>query len=222
MAEWAWGGSVEEYDEWLQSTHYGWLKAMKEEMKDVPMSGEEGKLRGDLLQDLHEGVQCLEEELGVTHRILDRRARLKHLAAAEEAGGVVLQTYTVPLQEVRADLSQWVEPLRSEYVSLTQTTKAVIPITLEDIKDDPGVEFAPGKLVATIKAPDGRRRARIVVCGNRVESLDQDSTSTQTTCGNREVKGTDLYAAGIDGCAVRTTLRSSAARGWTGFPTCTT
>ena len=104
---------------------------------------EDGQLQGRLLQELRQGVHALEQELEVTSRILNRRAQLKHLAAAEDGGGVVLQTYTVSLQDVRAELSKWVDPLKSEYVSLTQTTGAVKPTTMAALQGENNLEFAP-------------------------------------------------------------------------------
>ena len=71
-----------------------------------------------------------------------------------------------------------------------------------------------------MKSPDGRRRARIVVCGNRVEGMNQPQPEDQegevpaTESGNKS-KTFDVYAAGIDGMAVRAALRTAGARGWT-------
>ena len=153
---WPWGGSVENYEDWLQSTHYGWNKLMREEMKETPMNGDEGLRKGQLLQNVQNEVMALQHELDVTNRILNKKFHMKHLAAAEETGDVVLQTYTVPLQDVRANLPEWIEALKGEYTSLTKTTGAVTPIRLEDLGDEE-VEYAPAKLVATRKAPDGKR-----------------------------------------------------------------
>lgn len=49
---------------------------------------------------------------------------------------------------MKANLSEWRSALLSEYESLTVLTKAI------ELVDDTTVEYAPGKLVATIKAPD--------------------------------------------------------------------
>lgn len=58
-----------------------------------------------------------------------------------------------------------------------------------------------GKLVATRKAPLGRRRARIVACGNFVhgDPLDADS---------------DVAARGVDGIAIRLLVKLAAEREW--------
>ena len=39
------------------------------------------------------------------------------------------------------------------------------------IKD---MELAPSKLVATVKSPNGKRKARIVICGNLVTKAHED------------------------------------------------
>lgn len=65
-----------------------------------------------------------------------------------------------------------------------------------------GVQYAPGKLVATIKAPDEKKKARFVCCGNRLEpSLDQQDEQQVNNSSNFLNKGktVDTYAAGIDG-----------------------
>ena len=72
----------------------------------------------------------------------------------------VLQTYTVPLAQVRKDLKEWIPSLEYEVKSLERTTKAVRPVSVKDLCREPGYEemlVVPSKLVPTIKAPDGRK-----------------------------------------------------------------
>ena len=95
---WPWGGFVEKYEGWLQSTHYGWNKLMREEMEEIPMNGDKGLRKGQLFQNAQNEVMAFQQELDVTNRSLNKKFQIKHLAAAEETGDVVLQTYTVPLQ----------------------------------------------------------------------------------------------------------------------------
>eukprot|EP00435_Cladocopium_sp_Y103_P073998 s444_g46.t1 len=133
------------------------------------MEKEEGERQGKLLQELKGEMWVLEDELKKVGQALQHRAQLKHLAAAaSKDGGPVLQTYTVPLDEVRADLGAWHEALLSEYESLTKVTQDIEPINIGELTGNTSVEFALGKLVARIKAPDGRKKARFVCCGNRV------------------------------------------------------
>ena len=70
--------------------------------------------------------------LGEQHRMLEE-ARWSKIAAMNDETttrvgtfsrpSTVLQTYTVPLQQVRRDLEKWKEPLTDEYLSLTSNTK---------------------------------------------------------------------------------------------------
>ena len=76
------------------------------------------------------------------------------------------------------------------------------------------------KLVATIKAPDGKYKARIVVCGNRMEPSGnrQEDGADDSMFASKE-KTFDHYAAGIDGPTIRATLRHAGQRGWQGAVT---
>ena len=139
----------------------------------------------------------------------------------DEKGQAVLHTQTVSLSEVRKNLGEWREALLQEYRSLTEVNKAVKPVRREDIQQRFDVEFAPGKLVATIKAPSGKKKARIVVCGNLVEpSLQEQEEEGEgaSTHGTRS-KGYEHYASGIDGTVVRSVLRRASHCGWTGAAT---
>ena len=120
------------------------------------------------------------------HRVLEG-ARWSKIAAMndETTTGVgtfsrpstVLQTYTVPLQQVRRELGKWKEPLTDEYLSLTSNTKALRPTTTEALKLHPNyaeMEVAPAMVIPTVKAPFGKHRARMVICGNRVELADPE------------------------------------------------
>ena len=84
------------------------------------------------------------------------------------ASNSMLHTHTVSLSDVRKTLEEWREALLQEYRSLTEVTKAVRPVKRQDLQDRNELEFAPGKLVATIKAASGKKKAR-VACGNLVE-----------------------------------------------------
>ena len=124
----------------------------------------------------------------------------------------VLQTYAVPLQRVRQELAAWVPPMTDEYQSLIEGTRALSPTTMEELEKDPlfeAMEVAPGMLVPTIKAPHGKKRARIVVCGNRLEALDGSGAATP---GKEESQ--NLYAGGADGTTIRCLLRKAAAMSW--------
>ena len=130
----------------------------------------------------------------------------------------VLQTYNVPLQEVRANLAMWRPAILSEYESLTKITKAVRPVHRDTLKHRTDVEYAPGKLVTTVKAPHGKMKARLVVCGNMVEASVDAQTEDQEKEGLSEylnkTKSRDTYASGADAAAIRATLRHAGDHGW--------
>ena len=82
---------------------------------------------------------------------------------AEFTGGdveQVLQTYTVSSREVRSEVSKWLQPLRDELENL-MSTGTIKKVRQSDIlameKSGRPVEKIPGKLVATRKAPSGKR-----------------------------------------------------------------
>ena len=116
------------------------------------------------------GINQLEDDLVIMQ---DQENKNFHELAGLQGGdgeepAKVLQTYTVLLQEVRKDLEVWREAMMDEYRSLVKT-EVVKPIDECDLAAVPGIEdaeYAPGKLVTTIKAPTGRKRARAVICGN--------------------------------------------------------
>ena len=193
---WTLGGSVEDYEKVLQREHQGWTAALREESQRLPMDGDEGGRQGQLMKNLKVHVHILEEELDTVNKmVVEGEERTCLLAAlspknAEEAESdqfeasvepKILQTQTVPLNEVMANLPEWVEALRAEYTSLTDGTNAIKAVHKDTLRNRTDVEYAPGKLVATLK-PGNKKKARLVVCGNRVEvsadnQVDQDGSS---------------------------------------------
>ena len=206
---------MDDYEKMLQREHQGWSAALREESQRLPMDGDEGGRQGQLMKNLKVQVYVLEEELDLVNKMVTEGEERSCLLAAlnmKEMGEAegdqlevpgeqkVLQTQTVPLNEVMANLPEWVEALRAEYMSLTEGTNAIKPVHKDTLRHRTDVEYAPGKLVATVK-PGNRKKARLVVCGNRVEvsadnQVDQDGSSEYA---NRGRKGYDTYAGGVDG-----------------------
>ena len=109
--------------------------------------------------------------------------------------------------------------------SLEKTTRAVRPIQVQDLKEEPGYNemlVVPSKLVPTVKAPDGKKRSRIVLCGNLVEDtsarLQAHPRGHDAGGGDSGVKqpgkSFELYASGIDGSSLRCALRKAAQEQW--------
>ena len=84
----------------------------------------------------------------------------------------VLQTYTVAAKEVRAEADKWEAAIQEEIDSLLSTQGPIVRMSKQEVAvleaSGAAMEKIPGKMVATRKAPLGRRRARIVACGNFV------------------------------------------------------
>ena len=116
----------------------------------------------------------------------------------------VLQTFTVAAKEVRAEADKWKPAIKEEIDNLL-STNTIVKMSKEEVasleSSGMALEKIPGKLVATRKAPLGRRRARIVACGNFVhgDPLDADS---------------DVAAGGVDGIAIRLLVKLAAEHEW--------
>lgn len=134
-----------------------------------------------------------------------RRLEAEMTKVAEEEEGVFLQTRTVSLQEVRKSLPLWIPPLRTE-IDNFDNNKAIKRIDEEQVQEilasaherGERAELIPGMGVFTRKAGDGRRRARIVCCGNYMEPR----------------AGDEVYATGADSTQLRAILRIAALRNW--------
>ena len=135
----------------------------------------------------------LQAEVGWRQEI---ETKLQKLEAAVEME--VLQTRTVPLEEVRKDLQGWVEAFKKEVDMLT--AGPVTRLTREEYiklcQQGTPMETLPTKMVATVKPP-GRRKGRIVVCGNFADE-----------------KSTDTSIGGICSVALRGTVYAAAVNGW--------
>ena len=90
-----------------------------------------------------------------------------------------LQTRLVSTEEVKRNLAEWISPMKEEYDSLVQTTGTCHPLAQEEfdaVTQDPtaAVEVLPGKLVFSIKAKSGKKKARIVGCGNHQQGPSRE------------------------------------------------
>ena len=101
------------------------------------------------------------KETGEMEKVMEVKARIKALATPE-----VLQTRTVPLEEVKKDLEKWRAAFEKEYETLTSGPVEVLDRQQCQRLKDSGVEIEtlPMKAV-TVQKPD-KLKARFVVCGN--------------------------------------------------------
>ena len=112
-----------------------------------------------------------------------------------------LQTKIVSQAEVRRELPKWYDSIVDEHQSLVKKSEAVEELLdgeYNALIEDPSisVEVIPAKLVFNRK-PTGRRKTRIVGCGNFCEH----DSSTQKT---------DLFASGAGAESIRMMIRKCA------------
>ena len=116
-----------------------------------------------------------------------------------------LQTRTIGLNEVRKTLPLWIPPLKEE-IGNFDSNQAIQRVSEEEAlclvqeAEEKGqrAEIIPGMGVFTRKAGDGRRRARIVCCGNYMEAR----------------AGDEVYATGADSTQLRAMLRVASLQNW--------
>ena len=206
--------------EQLQQEHWMLKKFWQEELTKVAVGEEEGLDQGFMLEFLENQLTSQEDFL-TGCQWEEEEWRLSALDAGtggseegketQESPHAVLQTYTVPLSQVKRDMDAWRPALEKELNSLTNVTGAIRPIKIQDLPREPGyqeMETVPSKLVPTVKAPDGRLKARIVLCGNLLESKERKESDRKSG------KNFELYASGIDGIALRCSLKKAVEEGW--------
>ena len=105
--------------------------------------------------------------------------------------------HTVPLNQVRAALDNWMEALEKEVNQLLGGTLRPIPLTrARELERQGLLRLVPSKGVFTLKPPSikgkkVRRKFRLVLCGNYV---------------GRDNENFDLYAGGVSADTVRLAL----------------
>ena len=210
---------------------WGWKQHWSRSSRHLVSGEEEGRLQGCAMDYLEAVVAAYEEDLLQLHDYEERyqvaSMCLKSMPgevstmteAAPEGVHAVLQTYTVPLAQVRKDLDAWIPSLKKEMDSLLVTTKAVRSVKVSDLEKEPGYDemlVVPSKLVPTVKAPDGRKKSRIVLCGNLLEDTSKRTSPDpqDPQADKSSAKSFELYASGIDGASLRCALRKAAFENW--------
>eukprot|EP00913_Durusdinium_trenchii_P016583 g15588.t1 len=153
------------------------------------------------LDDENQKIETLVPDSWTACKKLETEA--KQVAGEDEE--LFLQTRTISLQEVRKSLALWIPSLRTE-IDNFDSNKAIKRITEEQTREimaeahrkGERAELIPGMGVFTRKAGDGRRRSRIVCCGNYMEPR----------------AGEEVYASGADSTQLRTMLRLASLRQW--------
>ena len=159
----------------------------------------------ELLTDVEHGIPGSETTLQHVKKEVGHLEASLRKASAEESDATyqeleeVLQTRTVPIQEVRQDMAAWYQPFKEEYDTLCSTV--IQPMTPEEtrktIAEAAQVERIPSKIVPTIKPPT-KKRGRIVTCGNYASAPEGE-----------------VSAGGVETICLRTLLRKAAHMQWT-------
>ena len=132
--------------------------------------------------------------------------RLEQVAAAGRLlEDEVLQTRIVPNDEVYRDKELWIEAIIKEIQSL-EAKKAIRRLTPAEVayyqrEHGDKVEIVPGKAIHAVKALDGRRKCRLVVCGNYLKgagrnAMDRSEAAQLYAGGARHYLLEDLIGTG--------------------------
>eukprot|EP00438_Fugacium_kawagutii_P029112 Skav233709 [mRNA] locus=scaffold2120:28636:35173:- [translate_table: standard] len=128
------------------------------------------------------------------------RGELRRLEEEEQE---ILQTKIVSPQELVRDVEMWDEAIQKELKAMFQEKDALRRITTEEKRrlEEKGkrTTVVPSKLVITRKA-GGRRKVRIVACGNFQEKTEDEDIST----------------GGSDAITFRVALKRAENEGWEG------
>ena len=148
-------------------------------------------------------------------RELDAEAEIRvtledaYLKAVKEQEEQVMQaaeevSRMISLQEVKRNLSDWLPSMKGELENFTnqaiqRVTKAEADAMMVEAKPaGKVVEMIPAMGVFSRKAGAGKRKSRIVCCGNYMADRSAD----------------ELYASGADSTQVRAILRKAALESW--------
>ena len=159
----------------------------REELEELEL-----QLREDGQRLEKETMEAIQEEQGQP-RCLQAMAK-----EGEEEDPEVLQTRTIPMGEVRKELSTWIEPFRKEVENLTSGPVARMSAQEFQAVKESGTEtqVIPMKMVATRKPT--KLKGRIVACGNLAQEYAHD----------------DISAGGACAIAVRTAIHVAANKRW--------
>ena len=175
------------------------------------------------MADLHHSVQAVEllqqsemrklckEEIGKMDQVTHGKIVLKLEGECEELEKRLMKmqmeekevftSRTVPLEEVRQNLEEWIPSLQSEYQSLL-THEAIKPISQEEYQElhqEMEVTTIPGMVVSVVKPPY-KLKSRFVACGNYVQIDPQQVPETA--------------AGGLDAIVARVMVAMAARNEW--------
>ena len=179
----------------------------EEAIEESEGGDEKGALRRLAQVIATEMTHLVDDHEMVAGTVYDSMAALRELQAKVAEEPELLQTKIVS-HEVRRDILAWKTAIEAELKAMFQVKGALTKIDAKEAKEliqADRAECLPSKMVYTLKpsdeTPSGKRKARLVVCGNFSE--EQSSQS-------------DLFASGATAVALRVALAFAAQFHWVG------
>ena len=157
------------------------------------------------IQDAWDRVDCIQAELKALAAVEVQEPSLEF--GEDGPGEVVLHTRSVSLPEVLANWEVWEEPAKCEVEALVQEKRALVPVDWAQINKwkflGKHVIIIPSKCVWTVKAPTGRRKCRLVACGNMTPHKHESKSCYKES----------VYASSLDITHLRMALAWATRRG---------
>ena len=192
--------------EWYEEEGWRWDQGQHKSMADLHHSVQ----AVELLQQSEMRKLC-KEEIGRMNQVTHGKIVLKLEGECEELEKRLMKmqmeekevftSRTVPLEEVRQNLEEWIPSLQSEYQSLL-THEAIKPISQEEYQElhqEMEVTTIPGMVVSVVKPPY-KLKSRFVACGNYVQIDPQQVPETA--------------AGGLDAIVARVMVAMAARNEW--------
>ena len=173
----------------------------------------------DLISDVEEQIKATEEKCNSLFIKVANVDDDKEIGDIEEYLSNLKKdlevTLDVPLDQVKANLDQWVAPMKAELANLEEKTDAIERWPISEarrLEQEGKLILIPGKVVCTVKPPPPlssspakdqlprwKRKARVVICGNMAGQWHDPN---------------DLFAAGASVEGLRLALAIAVAMAW--------
>ena len=177
----------------------------RDELEEEETEGQKVLRYREVMQE--EMVNAVYDHPEAGAAVVDQIACLKK-AMGQPSHDEVLQTRIVSVAEMKKHLADWLPAIQAEMSSLFEVKEALARVAESEAERlvEEGAELIPAKLVCTVKpelyVPQGRKKMRIVVCGNFAEC--------------EEVDKNDLFASGANAVALRIALALASQFAWHG------
>ena len=185
------------------------VEKLEEEEEDQEREEErQGDLKKVIEEEMVHVITDPESVIGpVTEGIADLKEQ--NASGMKNATEELLQTRIVPVAEVRKEIDLWKPAIQAELDSMFKTKTALVAIKASEVKEliqKGEAEVIPSKLVCSVKPcstnPQGKRKIRLVACGNFAESLEGPA---------------ELFASGATAVALRVAVTAASQEGWEGI-----